>query len=165
MIVCVLSDTHNNHRATEQAVSEIARLHPKIVIHCGDLTDPALFALFDRHELAAAQFYFVYGNNDHDTYGIDQACRARGIAAGPFHEIIAAGRAIYACHGHRGFRDMAIGSGNYDVVFSGHSHVAEDRRSGTTRVVNPGALYRARRYSFAHYDAAADELSFVDIQK
>jgi hypothetical protein len=160
MSICVISDTHNNADGLNRALAGIDRIDPQFVIHCGDLTDPALLELF-----APRPLYFVYGNNDYDAYAIDSACRRLGHRAGPFHRIESGGRTIYACHGHRHFRDQAIVSGQYDVVFSGHSHVRSDERRGHVRVVNPGALYRAKEYSFVHYEPEKDRLEFIVIPK
>jgi predicted phosphodiesterase len=35
------------------------------------------------------------------------------------------------------------------LVCFGHTHVAEQQRRGATLVLNPGAVYRARRHSIA----------------
>ena len=165
MSICVLSDSHNNKKAISRAVEIIRTLDPDIIIHCGDLCDPAMFDLFDHELVACRRLYFVYGNNDYDVSGIDRVCRGRGFATGPYHVLTAGERRIYACHGHKGLRDRAIGDGTYDVVFSGHSHVREDIRRNRTRVVNPGALYRAARYSFVHYRPESEEIRFIEVPK
>lgn len=165
MSICVLSDSHNNKKAISRAVEIIRTLDPEIIIHCGDLCDPAMFDLFDHELVACRRFYFVYGNNDYDVSGIDRVCRARGFTTGPSHSVTVGKRRIYACHGHKGLRDRAIDGGTYDVVFSGHSHVREDTRRNRTRIVNPGALYRAKRYGLVYYRPESEELRFIDVPK
>ena len=43
----------------------------------------------------------------------------------------------------------AIGSGDYDMVCYGHTHVALKERHRKTLALNPGALYRAQPHSLA----------------
>jgi predicted phosphodiesterase len=50
-----------------------------------------------------------------------------------------------------------------DYVFHGHTHVAEERKSGRTRVINPGALHRARPKTFAILDLASGALESVEV--
>ncbi len=51
----------------------------------------------------------------------------------------------------RKFREM-IGSGAYELVCYGHTHVAKIEQIGRTIVLNPGALYRANPHSVAVVD-------------
>jgi predicted phosphodiesterase len=46
---------------------------------------------------------------------------------------------------------MAL-SGRYDYLFHGHTHVQDSNTIGSTRVINPGALSKAARYTFATLD-------------
>jgi predicted phosphodiesterase len=39
-----------------------------------------------------------------------------------------------------------------DFLFYGHTHVAAERQNGGVRVINPGALYRARIKTFVILD-------------
>ena len=52
-------------------------------------------------------------------------------------------------------------SGHFDYVFYGHTHVAREHRRGTTRVINPGALYRVRTRTFAILDAETGQIEAV----
>ena len=45
----------------------------------------------------------------------------------------------------------------------GHTHATRDERLGPTRVINPGALFRARRHTVAVLDLARDEVSFLAV--
>jgi hypothetical protein len=50
-----------------------------------------------------------------------------------------------------------------DYLCHGHTHVVRDERIGQTRVINPGALFRAARYTVALLDMAADRLEIVQV--
>src|SRR5207245_5879273 len=56
-------------------------------------------------------------------------------------------------------------SGRFDYLFYGHTHQAEQHRTGPTLVVNPGALHRTRAKSFAILDLAARHLETVPINQ
>ena len=55
-------------------------------------------------------------------------------------------------------------SGAFDFLFYGHTHKAEEHRTGPTRVINPGALHRANPKTFVVLDLAtrAVESAVVD---
>jgi predicted phosphodiesterase len=67
-------------------------------------------------------------------------------------------------HGDDGglLRDLER-SGAYDFLFYGHTHSAEEHRAGPTRVINPGALHRARPKTFVVLDLAARAVESVEV--
>ena len=50
---------------------------------------------------------------------------------------------------------------DHDYLFLGHTHVRHEERVGKTRVINPGALYRAREKTVALLDTETDKLKFL----
>ena len=52
-------------------------------------------------------------------------------------------------------------SGHFDYLFYGHTHQAAERRTGPTRVINPGALHRARPKTMVLLDLATGALESV----
>ena len=46
----------------------------------------------------------------------------------------------------------------------GHTHARADGRQGPTRVINPGALFRATVYSVAVLDPETDQLHFHEVE-
>lgn len=51
----------------------------------------------------------------------------------------------------------------HDYLFVGHSHVKLDTRVGRVRVINPGALHRAREKTVATLDTGTDLLRFITV--
>ncbi len=51
----------------------------------------------------------------------------------------------------------------HDYLLQGHTHVRHDERIGKTRVINPGALHRAREKTVALLDTATDRLVFLPV--
>jgi len=70
------------------------------------------------------------------------------------------GKSIAVLHGHEsGFRD-AVRGGAYDYLMHGHTHERRDERINGMRIVNPGALHRARIKTVATLDTETDTLTF-----
>jgi predicted phosphodiesterase len=130
------------------------------VLHCGDIDDAAVVALF-----AGWDAHFVLGNCDFDRDRLAEAMAAVGATLHEgFGNLELAGAKVAFLHGHesRTTRDVEH-SGHYDYLFYGHTHVAAEHRTGPTRVINPGALHRARPRSCALLDLATGELERVEV--
>ena len=54
--------------------------------------------------------------------------------------------------------------GAFDFLFYGHTHVAEEHRTGPTRVINPGALHRARVKSVLVLDLPSGEARRLEVE-
>jgi predicted phosphodiesterase len=50
-------------------------------------------------------------------------------------------------------------------VLHGHTHEIRDERVGLTRVINPGALHRAARYTAAVLEPASDRLEIIVVPR
>ena len=101
--------------------------------------------------------------------GTESALRAAITAAGvtlhePFGHLEIESTTIAFVHGddHSLLRSLE-NSGAYDFVFHGHTHVRAEHRMGPTRVINPGALHRARPKTFAVLDLAAKAVTTVEV--
>jgi predicted phosphodiesterase len=80
----------------------------------------------------------------------------------PFGHIEVEGKLIAFVHGDDGplLRDLER-SDAFDYLFYGHTHQAKEHRTGKTRVINPGALYRAAVKTFAILEVATGEMETV----
>lgn len=147
--IVVISDTHGKVSSTRRAIERFEEYAPIAVIHCGDICDPGIVALFDRWPT-----HFVFGNNDYDELNLRRSMEAAGhICHEYFGTLELQERKIAFLHSHddRLFQ-RTIHSGEFDLVCYGHSHVMDLKTIGKTKVLNPGALHRARHYSFAVVD-------------
>jgi hypothetical protein len=142
----VISDTHGHLRYALDAVRMLQSLKVDALIHCGDVGGPAIIALF-----ADWPAHFVLGNVDHDAQQIELAVRAAGHSFhGSLGRIELAGKRIAFTHGdNASLLRAAITDGRADLVCYGHTHRAEWHDEGATRVLNPGALYRANPHTLA----------------
>jgi len=121
------------------------------VLHCGDIDDPETVRLF--RGWAA---HFVFGNCDWDRDGLRAALAEAGATLHEdFGHLELQGVKLAFVHGDdRGLLRDLEESGHYDFLFYGHTHHAEEHAAGLTRVINPGALHRARPKTFAVLDLA-----------
>jgi putative phosphoesterase len=161
MKIGIVSDTHGRHTAAELAVGLLRQRGIDTVLHCGDVGDGDTVRLFRDFTT-----HLVFGNTDWDREGLLSAADEVGAT---FHEgfghLDLEGVQIAFLHGDDAgmLRDLER-SGHYDYLFHGHTHVRADRQSGRTRVINPGALHRARPKTFGVLDLGTGELETVVVE-
>jgi len=144
MKIGVVSDTHNEVRAVQQALKTLDGLSIDLIIHCGDV-GPNVVPLFNG--LTA---HFVRGNmDDPQTFG--------GLIDDPghtFHDRIGSleleGCRVAFLHGDdvKLFRNTVY-SGRFDLVCYGHTHAFALTKEGSTLLLNPGAVSRSSQPSLA----------------
>ena len=161
MLIGVLSDSHGKALRVRSAIELFDRLRVDTIIHCGDIGGIAVF-----DEVAGRSFHFVWGNTDDP----DAATRAYVATLG-FTEpaelpmlLELAGKKIAVFHGHETGFGKALRSHEYDYILHGHTHMARDERVGHARIINPGALHRARLHTVATLDPAADLVEFHELR-
>jgi uncharacterized protein len=161
LLVGILSDTHNDHLMAREAMRLFDHLGVAHLIHCGDVGGEAVF-----DELVGRPLTFVWGNTDCAANGTLVYIESIGftLPSGVPTTVTLDGKRFAVFHGHeRGF-DTAIDDLDVDVICHGHTHVARDDLVRGTRIINPGALHRARRTTVASYDTETDRLQYFDIK-
>jgi putative phosphoesterase len=161
MRIGILSDTHGRQRTAEAALRTLRERDINTVVHCGDIDDTDTVGLFRGFTA-----HFVFGNCDWDREGLRRAVEEiGGTLHEPFGDLELEGVKIAFLHGDDRllFRDVEQ-SGAFDFLFYGHTHEPEEHRTGPTRVVNPGALHRARTKTFVILDLAARTLESVVVE-
>ncbi|MFQ5423598.1 MAG: metallophosphoesterase family protein [Phycisphaerae bacterium] len=159
MRVGILSDSHGDAEATARAVALLEARGAEKLFHCGDLCSEAVL-----DELAGHDTTFVWGNCDAPTPTLRRYVAEIGLTW-PQPPVIVelAGKRIGLFHGHeKDFRSAPAGDG-LDYIFYGHTHVYDDRTENGCRLINPGALHRARVRTVALLDLASGELLFLRV--
>lgn len=149
MKIAILSDTHNQLSRTSKALQLARERGAQLVLHCGDIEEPHVVALFEGW-----QAHFVFGNCDWDRTALRQAIHDYGMTLHEsFGHLELAGKQLAFLHGHESklFDDLLY-SEAFDYLFHGHTHVAQDRVVGRTRLINPGALHRVATKTFVLLD-------------
>lgn len=160
MRVGLISDTHDNHDRTRTALELIDQREPALLVHAGDLVSGSTVPFFEGYRV-----YLARGNVD-KVGSIEAAIEERGldITYGVKHDVHAGDAMIGVIHGDDERRlEGMINSGAYDLVVHGHTHTFRDEQVGATRVVNPGAVHRAKTPSVAVWDSETGELERVEL--
>lgn len=157
----IISDTHDRGEWIAIALAEFRRRGADRLIHCGDVTGSETVALF-----AGWTVDFVLGNCDWDHGTLESTMTRIGAALHrPFGELELSGKRIAWIHSD----DIALfrsleNANHYDYLFYGHTHVAEQHRTGDTLVVNPGALHRVRDRQVALVDLATGDVEPITLK-
>jgi len=168
VILGILSDTHGYAERTAQAIRLLERLGAEAFIHCGDIGGEGVL-----DEFAGRKTWLVLGNTDFYDPTLMRYAEKLGLNtpdAVPL-EIEIDKHKIAVFHGHearfnrlaralrtRDYAAVASLTRGLSYIFYGHTHVAADLRVEHVRMINPGALERARPYTAATLDLEHDEL-------
>jgi putative phosphoesterase len=157
MRIAILSDTHSRYPTIEKALELVQDRHVDLILHCGDIEDGEAVWLFPPNT------HFVFGNCDLERSAIRMAVHGIGATLyEPCGQLELDGVRIAWLHGDdRPLLSAVEQSGDFDYLFYGHTHVADERRTGRTRVINPGALHRVRQKTFLVLDVASGETETV----
>jgi uncharacterized protein len=160
MKIAIVSDTHSRYANVQLALDAIKTRGVTTVLHCGDIEDAMTVRLFEGLDA-----HFVFGNCDYDKQDLRRAMIEIGATS---HEhwghLEMDGRNLAFMHGDdKSLMHEVEASGHFDYLFHGHTHVAAERRTGPTRVINPGALHRAKHKTFIFLDLATGAVESIPI--
>lgn len=160
--ICIglLSDSHGEVARTRRAVDLLVARGANCLVHCGDFEDPRCL-----DALAGLNAHICFGNCDNPA-DFEGYAQALGIVAHhPTGHITLGAATIAFMHGDDSEAfDLEIARG-VPWLFHGHTHDATDRVEQKTRVVNPGALYRATRFSVALVTPARGSVEFLPVER
>jgi len=175
VILGILSDTHGFHQRTACAIRLLEQLGAEAFVHCGDVGTAAVL-----DELAGRPTWVVPGNIDALNPTLIECAAALGLHV-PHSiplRIEIAGRALAVYHGHESHfnrllqairhHDLAAFSRltrGLDYILYGHMHRPADARIAHVRMINPGALERARPHTVATLDLTSDALKYWQVDE
>ena len=163
----IIADAHDNQHAINKAITIFQEEQVNYIFHCGDFIAPfSVKALFQ----ADIPLRLCFGNNDGEKRMIRKLvsnqtnCKLGEIML--LEEID--GKKIAMTHGHHSdILNMALSSGNFDIVLSGHIHKKEMKKlpNGTLHI-NPGegGGWLTNSPSLAVITLDTLEVKFVDIK-
>ena len=160
----LLSDSHGRASTTRRGVQILLGERVDLLIHLGDIgTVDVIDALavaapgFDR-QIAA---HLVFGNTDWDRDVLREYALDLDITVDDeVGTLPVDGGELVFCHGDDGQVMQEAIARDARYLCHGHTHRRLDERVNQTRVINPGALFRAREYTVAVLDTGRDDLKF-----
>jgi putative phosphoesterase len=144
MIICILSDSHDNRRLLETAVADSKRRGAEAVIHCGDLVAPSTLNVTQKYDLPV---HVIHGNNTGDQFTLHRMAEKSGGQLSYYGQdagIELGGRKIFIVH-YPHYAEAMATTGEWDMVCCGHDHKLrvewiDNIKGGKTVLVNPGTV-------------------------
>lgn len=163
----LLSDSHGRSATTRRAVEMLTEHGAEMLLHLGDVgTVEVIDTLVVPGATNAQQLpaRLVFGNTDWDRDSLERYAKELGVAVDdPVGKLTLSDSertcSLVYCHGDDPLPMNQAIDEEVDYLCHGHTHRCTDSRQGTTRIINPGALFRADRYTVAILDTATDELT------
>ncbi len=160
MKVGVLSDSHDQRRLAEGALSLFREEGVGVILHLGDVCNPETVRGFFG---SGVPLIGVFGNNDADREGL------RSVSGGAFHpgplvrEID--GRKVLMAHAFDELQREIGEGGKFDLILFGHTHRPLTMRIGRALILNPGEAcgFLSGKPTCAVVDLDAMEASIRDI--
>lgn len=154
----VLSDTHGRVASCRRAVAALRAADVDALVHLGDVDSEGVL----EELVGEPPAHVVFGNCDDERRLGRHADRLGIHVAHPVGELRLAGRRVAFTHGHLSDA-VRTAIGRHDLLLVGHSHRLGDERRDGTRVVNPGALFRAARYTCCVVEGPDLRVSWIDV--
>jgi len=129
----IVSDSHDQRSAVEQALARFLEEGVGMILHLGDVCGPDTLSGCRDWGIPVVG---VFGNGDRDREGLQEATGG-AFHDGPFVHTVA-GRRILMGHTFRELEPELGGRGRFDLVLFGHTHRPLTMRVGTALVLNPG---------------------------
>ena len=163
----LLSDSHGRPDPTRRAIELLLAHDVQLLLHLGDVGSTEVIdalAAADPTTGKQIEAHLVFGNTDWDTTALTRYAQDIGVTVDhPSGHLAFDGVELIFCHGHeRQPMKQAIAKGTR-YLCHGHTHQASDTHEGRTRIINPGALHRARQYSVALLETESDTLTFYPV--
>ncbi|MFW6449628.1 MAG: metallophosphoesterase [Nanoarchaeota archaeon] len=172
MKIGIISDTHDCIKNTLRAFEYLNENEVELVLHCGDWVAPFML---EATKKLNCPIKAVFGNNEGARYPYFEKIKREGLNIELGDEGVWEGdydnKRIAITHGHQPvILKLLIDSGKYDLVASGHTHMANIEMSNKTTHVNPGAIMGAKKldifdkFTLALYDTETNrpEIVYLD---
>lgn len=144
MLICIVSDSHDNRVLLEAAVADGKKRGAEAVIHCGDIVAPSTLNVIKKYDLPV---HVIHGNNTGDQFALHRMAESSAgklFYYGQDAGIKLAGRKIFIVHYPHYAEAIAV-TGEWDMVCCGHDHILNVQwydtiKNTRTVLVNPGTV-------------------------
>lgn len=160
----VFSDPHGRRSNVAAALDLLRGRGAEAYVCCGDIGSESVL-----EAMAGEDVYLVFGNVDEGDRGrlTDYARNLRINLLAPGEVFLLGGRRLAVWHGHEEEKveSRLVGEQDCDYLFCGHTHQRRDERLGGVRIINPGALQRAREKTVVLVDLATGAAEFLSLNE
>lgn len=162
MLIGVLSDIHDNLDNLHQALQALKKRGATALIFCGDFCSPIPSRVLGGE--FPGEIHCVFGNGDGDRFtiaGVAQNQYPNLKLHGEYAELELAGSRIAVTH-YPFYAKALARTGDYQAVFSGHTHERHEERVGACLWLNPGEILGWKgQASCAVYDTATNSATYI----
>ncbi|MBN2071805.1 MAG: YfcE family phosphodiesterase [Candidatus Krumholzibacteriota bacterium] len=162
MKLTVVSDSHDHIQNLDRAMEMASQIYTSQLLHCGDLCSPFMVEHLARFR---GDVHLVFGNNDGDRLTIARlAEKYPNVNIYGESGILRTGPATIAWTHLPEFGAGLAATGDFDAVFSGHTHRRKSVKAGKTWHINPGELMGLREApGFATFDLETFEVEYYNL--
>jgi len=171
----IISDVHDNLRATTKALEFFKKNGIEMLVHMGDWVSPFTMRAFTKIEVPIKS---VLGNGDPDIqkfqYQLQNLEDLKTLKLDiheRFHDFMFDNKRIAVFHGNDDdLNKFIIESQLFDVFCVGHSHIPKIEKNGKTLIVNSGSMVGWMLdkgdlpRTVAIYDSDLNEAKLFDIE-
>lgn len=164
MILGLLSDTHGNAPRTRTALGLLRAAGAGHLVHCGDVGSEEVLLLLLEEKERGTPLDVAAGNVDEWNPDLVILAKHLGLPLRKSVRMQVDGLQIAVCHGHDAREmDALLADPRLDVLFTGHTHQPRDEKRGHARVVNPGAVHRAKVPGVATFDTSTGRVEWIPL--
>jgi putative phosphoesterase len=163
MLIGVLSDIHDHLDNLRKALNVFKARGAQAIIFCGDFCSPIPSRVMAGD--FSGEVYGVFGNGDGDRFlMLQNAAHYPNLKLlGEHAELEFDGVKVAVTH-YPFYAQALARTGDYQAVFSGHTHQAREERFGRCLWVNPGEIMGWKSQpSCAIYDTATNTVELVTL--
>ena len=163
MLIGVFSDVHDNIVHLKKLLAYFAGRDVRTLIFCGDFCSP-----IPVREMGAfaGEIHCVFGNGDGDRYTMAHIADTDSpnvVLHGEYADLTLGAVRIAVTHYPFYARALAR-TGDYQAVFSGHTHELYEERIGSCLWLNPGEVLGWKgRATCALYDTETNTAEIIDL--
>lgn len=160
-VIGLLADSHGRADTTRRAVEILVeKARADVLIHLGDVCgDTVLDAL------AGLTCHIVFGNCDYDRRALGEYGASLGLHIDhPCGRILVGEKSLVFAHGDNLAHENEAINACADYFCHGHTHEIRDQRVESTRLVNPGALFRASCYTVVRLEPRTGRLDVFPVE-
>lgn len=142
MRIGVFSDVHDNISGLRTAMQIYEKEKIDTAVFCGDFCSPIPARVMGEMKDVLTQIHCVFGNGDADRLAIERLSKSASpnlVIHGEHAEIEVDGKKIALTH-YPLYGQALARTGDYQAVFSGHTHEMHQERFGDTLWLNPGEV-------------------------